>query len=442
MSSSPTSSRAGQESVLERVGLPRALLWAYVGLAFFMIGDGVESNFLVTYFVNDFKYSDLLANNIILFYGVFVAIGSWLSGVLSTLLSPKRVMLIGAAIWAVFEVAFLGVGLTTRSVPIILFTYGVRGLGYPLFAFAFLTWINRAVRREDRGTAGGWFWFMFTGGLPVIGTAVAAVAIPLIGQYATFWLSLALVVAGAAIAILGAHEAHGTQRISDEGTSAREELRAGISILWRYPKVGRLAAARCINTGAQYGFFVALPLFLQDDDKVPGGPAFSQTAYLLFVVITFGANVLTNPMWGRIGDRFGWRTTVTFAGGLGCAVTTLLVYFVPLTFTHSFVPLAIVGALYGITLAGYVPLSALITSIIPEGEQGNAIAVYSLAAGASTVLGPLVYLAASPLLGTIGVIIAFAVLYVISAAMTYYIRDAADPGENRLAGDERAARTA
>ena len=438
--SSPANARDRQGHLLDRLGFPRALLWGYVGLALFMIGDGVESNYLVTYFVKDFKYSDLLANNIILFYGIFVAIGSWLSGVLSTLLGPKRVMLIGATIWAVFEVAFLAIGITTRNVPIILLTYGVRGLGYPLFAFAFLTWINRAVRREDRGTAGGWFWFMFTGGLPVIGTAVAAVAIPFIGQYATFWLSLGLVVAGAAVAILGAHEAHGTQRISGDDISVREELRAGISILWRYPKVGRLAAARCINTGAQYGFFVALPLFLQGDDDAPGGPAFSQTAYLIFVVITFGANVVTNPMWGRIGDRYGWRTTVTFAGGLGCAATTLLVYFVPLAFPTSFVLLAIVGALYGVTLAGYVPLSALITSIVAEEEQGNAIAVYSLAAGASTVLGPLVYLAASPLLGTVGVMIVFAVLYVVSAAMTYRIRDEADPGENRPLRDERGAR--
>ena len=430
MSSSSRNVEDRPAHVLDRIGFPRALVWGYVGLALFMIGDGVESNFLVTYFVEDFQYSDLLANNVILFYGVFVAIGSWLSGVLSSLLGPKRVMVIGATIWAIFEVAFLAVGLTTRNTTIILLTYGIRGLGYPLFAFAFLTWINRAVRREERATAAGWFWFMFTGGLPVVGTAVAVVAIPLIGEYATFWLSLGLVVAGALVAVLGAREAHGTQRITDEDTSVRAELWAGFSILWRYRKVGLLAAARCINTGAQYGFFVALPLFLQDDDDVPGGPAFSQTAYLVFVVITFGANVVANPTWGRIGDRFGWRKTLTFAGGLGCAVTTLLVYFVPLAAPDSFALLVVVGVLYGITLAGYVPLSALVTSIVPDDEQGNAIAVYSLAAGLSTVLGPLVYLAASPLLGTLGVMIVFAVLYVVSAAMTYTVRDAADPGEN------------
>ena len=158
----------------------------------------------------------------------------------------------------------------------------------------------------------------------------------------------------------------------------------------------------------------------------------------MFVVITFGANVVANPTWGRIGDRYGWRRTLTFAGGLGCAVTTLLVYFVPLLVPRSFALLAVVGALYGITLAGYVPLSALVTSIVPDSEQGNAIAVYALAAGASTVLGPLVYLVASPLLGTLGVMIAFAVLYVISALMTFQIRDPADPGEEGLARADEA----
>jgi hypothetical protein len=47
-------------------------------------------------------------------------------------------------------------------------------------------------------------------------------------------------------------------------------------------------------------------------------------------VILFYSVFVAIGSWGRIGDRFGWRKTLTFAGGLGCAVTTLLVYFVPL----------------------------------------------------------------------------------------------------------------
>ena len=70
--------------------------------------------------------------------------------------------------------------------------------------------------------------------------------------------------------------------------------------------------------------------------------------------------------------------------------------------------------------------------MIDDGVESNYLVTYfySLAAGLSTVLGPLVYLAASPLLGTLGVMLVFAALYVVSALMTYRVRDAADPGEN------------
>lgn len=437
-----TDGAAAPSGVLEKLGIPSALKLGYIGLALFMIGDGVESNYLVTYFVGEFGYSETLAGNVILFYGVFVAIGSWLAGTLSGLLGPKRVMVIGVGVWVLFEVLFLAVAIPTENVALVLLTYGARGLGYPLFAFAFLTWINVAVRPENRATAGGWFWFAFTGGLPVLGTLVALAAIPLIGEYPTFWLSLVLVVVGAAVAVLGAKEAHGTRRLAGPDAKASTELRAGISILWRFPKVGMLSGARCINTGAQYGFFVALPLFLQDLDGVEGGPAFSQSAYLFFVVITFGANVVFNPVWGRVGDRMGWRKTAAYAGGAGCTVTTLLLFYVPLLTGTNFLLTAAVGALYGICLAGYVPLSALITTMVPEHEQGNALAVYALAAGASTVLGPLVFIAAFPLLGIQGVMITFAVLYAVSTVLVHRVRDAVDPGESTTDSSRDDAATA
>lgn len=192
--SGPTQS----SGALERIGVPRPLLLGYLGLIVFMIGDGVESNYLVIFYTQNVGFTEGLAANIILAYGIFAAVGSFLSGTLSSLLSPRRTMIIGAAGWAVFEVLFLTFALPAQSVPLIILTYGVRGLFYPLFAFSFLTWINRAVDREHRGGVSGWFWFSYTGGLPVFGTAVAFVAIPAIGEYATFWVSLVLVMARAA----------------------------------------------------------------------------------------------------------------------------------------------------------------------------------------------------------------------------------------------------
>ncbi|MDQ6947179.1 MAG: MFS transporter, partial [Actinomycetota bacterium] len=36
-------------SLLDRIGIPRPLVWGFVGCLLFMIGDGVESGFLSPY---------------------------------------------------------------------------------------------------------------------------------------------------------------------------------------------------------------------------------------------------------------------------------------------------------------------------------------------------------------------------------------------------------
>lgn len=432
-----TAPTTGTTGVLGRIGVPRALALGFVGLALFMIGDGVESNYLAPYLAGlpDFgsgTAAQTAASRVILFYGIFAAVGAWLSGVLSSLFGPRRVMVAGLSLWALFEVLFLSIALPTGSMVAIYLTYGVRGVAFPLFAFSFLVWINRATSRENRGSASGVFWLAYTGGLPVLGTAVAFFAIPAIGEYATFWLSLALVVLGGLIAVLGAREAHGlqTRRETDGGedVTTGRELTDGVTILWRNPKIGRAAITRIINTGAQYGFFVALPFFLQ---KTIG---FSQQEYLAITVITFGANVVANPITGRLSDRVGWRRMIMWVGSIGCTVTTVLLYLVPLAVRENFLVVALIGALYGVTLAGFVPLSALMPSMVRAEEQGNAIAVYALSAGLSTVLGPLVYSLLFPILGLAGVMFTFAGLYAVSAILAFTLRDPSDPGERRRAG--------
>ena len=67
-----------------------------------------------------------------------------------------------------------------------------------------------------RGSAAGWFWFAFTGGLPTLGAVVAAISVPLLGIYNTFWLSLVIVVVGGVIGGFLVREAHGQQPKDDE----------------------------------------------------------------------------------------------------------------------------------------------------------------------------------------------------------------------------------
>lgn len=166
-----------------------------------MIGDGVEAGYLAPYLEGQGISS---RNTALLFtiYGVTVSLSSWASGPLSDLWGPKRVMWIGLAIWGVFEVLFLTFGVAVNSYPIMLAAYTMRGFGYPLFTYGFLVWIAAATPPRQLGSAAGWFWFAFSGGLPTLGSLFASFSIPLIGEMATFWSSLALVMFGGLLALL------------------------------------------------------------------------------------------------------------------------------------------------------------------------------------------------------------------------------------------------
>ncbi|MEW9515109.1 MFS transporter [Streptomyces tubercidicus] len=124
--------------------------------------------------------------------------------------------------------------------------------------------------------------------------------------------------------------------------------------------------------------------------------------------------------------KLGWRRTVAYCGGFGCAVSALLLYCVPVaTGAHMGIAL-LVCVLYGATLAGYVPLSALMPSLSPE-HKGAAMSILNLGAGLSTFIGPaIVGLAIGPL-GIVGVIWIFAVLYLLSAILAFFLR--LPPGE-------------
>ena len=86
------------------------------------------------------------------------------------------------------------------------------------------------------GTAVGWFWFAFTGGLPTLGSLVASYTIPWIGQYATLWLALGLVIVGGLIALLLVHEPTGRRRLAPPEDHPLATLLSGVTIAWREPK--------------------------------------------------------------------------------------------------------------------------------------------------------------------------------------------------------------
>lgn len=400
-------------SALERLGIYPPLAWGYLGLLLFMIGDGVESGFLSPYLTGrGFPEPDVAW--IFTVYGVTAAIAAWLSGALSDVWGPRLVMTIGLAVWAVCHVVFLLAGVARDDYELMLFTYALRGFGYPLFAFGFLVWITAATPRYRLATAVGWFWFAFTGGLPTLGSLVARFMIPEIGHFRTLWVSLGLVLLGGAIALLGVREATGRRRLAPPGENPLLTLFLSVSIAWREPKTAIGCVVRVINTAPQFGFFVFLPAYFQKNI------GFTEAQWLQLLSAMFLSNIIWNLLFGVIGDRLGWRRTVALCGGLGSAVTTLLLYYTPATLGPNY-PLAVSAAVaYGATLAGYVPLSALMPSLTPQ-HKGAAMSLLNLGAGASVWVGPGIVALFLRSVGVGGVMWIYAVLYLISAVLALFL---------------------
>ncbi|ROS61127.1 polyol permease family [Frigoribacterium sp. PhB160] len=418
-----TTTLSAPARLVDRAGIPAPLFWGFVGVLLFMVGDGVESNYLSPFLVDSEGFSESAAAITISLYGIFVTIGSWLAGTLSSILGPRRVMFIGALNWVVFEALFLGVGVGMDVHWVAVVAYSIRGIGYPFFAYAFLVWINAATPAHQRGSSVGWFWFVFGAGLPTLGSLVASASIPVFGEFGTLWLSAGLVAIGAVVALLGVRERTFAGPLGAPGTSPLHEMGKGLSILWREPRVSAGAFARLVNTAPNFALFIVAPFFFTNE------VGFSQGEYLQIVTIVYTANIFANLAFGLIGDRFGWKRTVTWFGCVTCAVGALLLYYVPLAVGPNFAVAVLCWAVFGIGLAGFVPLTALVPSMVKTEDKGSALAVYTLAAGLSAFVGPVLV----GLLGGVSnmavIIWVFVALYLLAAVATLVLKTPQDPGQ-------------
>jgi polyol permease family len=400
-----------RSSFVERLGMHPEMVIGYFGLLLFMIGDGVEAGFLSPLLM-DLHFTQSQVAIVFTGYGITAALASWLSGSLSDVFGPKKVMWAGFAIWLVFEIPFLMAGIAHANYPVIVLSYALRGFGYPLFAFGFLVWITAVTPERYLGTAVGWFWSARTGGLPTLGALFASFAVPRVGAYSTLWISVAMVLTGGLIALLGVRERSGMKPLSTTGQHPIRLVLSSVSIVWRHPKVGLGGIVATITTTSEFGFLVFLPIFFT---RVVG---FTLEQWLQILSIMFATNVIANLFWGWVGDRIGWRRTITFAGSCGCAVTTLGLYYVPHAYGTNYALAVAAGMAYGTALAGFVPIGAIMATLAPE-SRGAAMSIMNLGSGMSTFIGPAVAGLFLPLLGVSGVIWIFAFMYLISAAISW-----------------------
>jgi polyol permease family len=390
------------------------LALGYLGLLLFMVGDGVEAGFLSPLLI-DLHFSPARVALVFTAYGVTAAVASWLSGALSDIFGPKKVMWAGLLIWIGFEMPFLSLGIAHANYSIILLSYGLRGFGYPLFAYGFLVWIAAVTPERYLGTAIGWFWSARTGGLPTLGALLASFSVPLLGTYKTLWFSVVLVAVGGLIVLLGVNESHGTTPLSTTGENPLRVLFTGVSIVWKHPKVGLGGIVATVTTTSEFGFLVFLPIFFI---HVIG---FTLQQWLQILSIMFATNVVANLFWGYVGDRIGWRRTITYAGACGCALTTLGLFYVPHIFGANYLLVMAAGMAYGVALAGFVPIAAIMAVLAPE-SRGAAMSIMNLGSGMSTWIGPAIAGLFLPLLGVSGVIWIFAFMYVVAAVISATLR--------------------
>jgi polyol permease family/HAD superfamily hydrolase (TIGR01549 family) len=407
---SPSSFQTG--SFLDRFSFPRPLAWGYFGLLLFMMGDGVESGYLA-HFLHGEGISQEKIALMFTVYGALATVGARYSGAFSDVWGPRLVMWIGLIAWAVFQVIFLGFSLPTGNFPTMLVSYGLRGIGYPLFAYGFLVLITTATPAKRLGSAVGWFWFAFSAGLPTLGSLFASLIIPYVGQYLTFWFSLGMVIIGGVAALSGLPRRAGAVPGETE-SKGRGSIFASVTIAWEKPKTAIGCLVRMINTAPQFGFLVFLPTFF----TTVVGLYLSQ--WLQVLSYMFLSNIIANLLSGIVGDKLGWRRTVAYVGGIGCTITTLLLYYVPSAHRGNFGLSVVVAVLYGATLAGYVPLSAIMPLLAPE-NKGAAISMLNLGAGASAMLGPAIVAVFIGPIGVEGVMWIFAGLYAVSAALSLFL---------------------
>lgn len=393
------------------LGMPRKIVWGYIGILIFMMGDGLEIGWLSPW-LHDQGFSIKEVSMLFACYGVTIAISSWFSGVLAEALGGKTTMLIGLILYMLGTLLFVGVGIPSENLALMIPTYALRGFGYPLFAYSFLVWISYRAEKDKLGSAVGWFWFVFTGGLNVLGALYSIWAIKHLGHINTLWSSLIWVAIGGFFAIVVNRDT----LPSNKGNSSEKfaEIAKGITIMKDEPKVLLGGIVRIINTTAQFALPVFLPIYLSSF----GIPT---SKWLGVWSMIFLSNIAFNLIFGIVGDKLGWRNTIMLFGGIGCGITTLLLGYIPLWTNGNLTLLTIVGILWGAFLAGYVPLSALVPSLVKE-DKGAALAVLNLGAGLPVFVGPLIVNLFIDIVDARGVIWILALLYFLSAVLTYFIK--------------------
>ncbi|MFT9258412.1 MAG: MFS transporter [Acetobacter sp.] len=396
-------------------GLPLALGWGYVSVALFMTGDGIEVTFLSRY-VTDTGFSARDAALLFSAFGATAAVSGWLSGILAEVYGARHVMLVGAAWWVLCQVAFLKFGIEASSYQMMLLFYALRGFAHPLFFYAFFLRIVQVAPQTRLASALGWLWSVYTIGYGVLATFIAGIAIPHFGVLPTLWMSLFWIVAGAVVAFFAVTSAATPDRGAGGSGRALRQALASLPVIIKNRDIAIMFFLRVVSNLSLYGFPVVMPLFYT---SAQGG--FSMAQWMMVYGVYFFVQPFGNVAWGLIGDRIGWIRQLRWAGFFGCALTTLLFYYVPLFAPGNMVLATGAAVLAAVTVTSFVAISALFPALVPS-HKGGAVSIQNLGGGLSNFLGPALAAGLVTHWGVQGVIVAYAALYTVAGGMTFFLR--------------------
>ena len=397
------------------LGLPLSLVWGYIAIAVFMTGDGFELAFL-SHYIKALGFTPAEASFAFTLYGLAAALSAWISGVVAEIITPQKTMLIGFVLWCVFHVLFLVFGLGQANYALMLLFYGIRGLAYPLFLYAFIVVIIHNVRSDKSSSALGWYWAVYSVGIGVAGSYIPSFTIPHIGEMGTLWLALAFCLAGGIIAMVSLRSVKTPTHMHNLSTREKiAELGRAATLLYTNRSILLSSMVRIINTLSLFGFAVIMPMMFVDE------LGFTTSEWLQVWAVFFFTTIFSNVFWGVVAEKMGWMRVVRWFGCIGMALSSLAFYYIPQHFGHNFAMALVPAIALGIFVAAFVPMAAVFPALEPR-HKGAAISVYNLSAGLSNFLAPAIAVVLLPWFSTLGVVIAYTALYVVAFILCPFIR--------------------
>ncbi|MCU6679507.1 MFS transporter [Leclercia tamurae] len=394
-----------QQGIWARLGLPRELSWGFIGIFLFITGATIEQSWLASMLQNrgyDAFHISLLSS----VFGLGVAAVSWFSGIGAGVLGLRRLMWAATAVYFLGSIPFIGYALPQGNYPLMVASYALRGVAYPLFAYSFLVWINQRCEPRILGRAVSWFWIAFGVGMTIVGPWYSSLMLPEVGETATLMSGFVFVVLGAFCALVLNRD----RPQAEQGGSIGAALAEGMMVLVREPKMRLGVIVKTINDIGKFSLVILMPVYLPRF-------GFSIAQWLTVWGLVNLVNIFASYFFGWLGDTIGWHNTVVWFSGTLCGLAMLAVCYAPVLFGDSETALFCALALYAIGLGAFGPLSALIPSLLPD-NKGAAISCLNLGSGLSNFVGPLIVTLCVAPLGVEGTLWVIAILYFAASVLT------------------------